>query len=346
MPSILAPARSNGGRKHRSTVALVSTPLQLIALREYLASRSRPFSDCEVLAVPRRARVQQFRRVADHLGVDFSSLMLRSNWGLRGKFAPTVLEILRGLLLSRQMAGCRTLILGGYPGYAEHQILARIANECGAELVIVDDGTASVLLHERLKRTEPIVAYSGLSAFAANIAGIDGHLRGRVQLFSIFPLASMPGCEVSKNDLTVLRREMVTSAGKYQRLFIAEELGRRLSKQEERRYFDAVKRVTGEGGWHYLRHPAEPLQDAKRRASYLGMRFVEASLPFECWLAWEVGIPERVATVTSTGGFTACMLCPQGTVQFIRVDADVATLPEPDAELVYNMAERFGATLA
>lgn len=329
---------------HRPIVALVSTPLQLIALREYLAIQSLSFSDCAVLAVPRRARLEQMQHVAEHLGVSFGQVMVRRKWGLRGAFGPAVLEILRGTILARWMEHCTTLVLGGFLGYAEHHILARNACVRGASIVVVDDGTASIDLHRKISRGEPLLEYSGVARLAVKHCGISGHIDGRIQLFSIFPLVATERCDVTRNDLRQLRSEALSLRARYQNLFIAETLRGGLSAAEERRYFDVVKRAVGVGPWSYLRHPGETPHDALRRAKYLGMQLIEASLPLECWIAWEVGAPSRIATVTSTAGFTARILCPHVNVQFIRI-GNLGPESVEITEAVYRMAKEFGAAI-
>lgn len=284
------------------TLALVESPAQFLHLLEWVhSSRAAERTRVVVLAPVEATSVAQLRVLAgfaeqEHLQVDWFDARL----SLAGR-----LGALRSL--AGEVRRARRLVVGDpFSGMIQALLLAGRP----AEVILVDDGTATLEFASQLASGQPLRRWDAPpSALEAARAPLARNARrvfasGRLRLFTVMPVAGLPASQVVRHGYDWTRRRFGpprTFAG-------VDVVGSSLVESGVVRlgpYLDALADLAGSTGrpGRYFAHRKE--EDAKlaRLTAATGLEVVRPDVPLEIELR-RGPVASVLASFPSSVGYT------------------------------------------
>jgi hypothetical protein len=283
----------------RDTLALVESPAQFLHVLEWChAEQSAERTRMAVLAPSDAATVDQLRSMADFAEEEGIEV---------GWHAPraSALEGVRTIgRLRSPMADARRLVIGD-PFSGMVQSLLPFAHP--GEVVVVDDGTATLEFATQLAHGEPLRRWhAGLGVARTPLAGYARSFleRSRLRLFTVMTVTSLPGSRVEHHGYDWTRRRF----GPPRLLRGTDVIGSSLVETgvvEPEAYLDAVTKLAerpGAAGRYFAhrREHADKLQEISRRT---GLRIVRPRVPLEVELR-RGPVAELLASFPSSVGYT------------------------------------------
>jgi hypothetical protein len=284
------------------TLALVESPAQLLHLLEWVHSfRAAERTRVVVLAPVEATSVAQLRVLAgfaeqEHLDVDWFDAR-RSLAGRIGSLRSLAGEVRRArrLVVGDPFSGMiQTLLLAGRPG----------------EVVLVDDGTATLEFASQLATAQPLRRWDAPpSALEAVRAPLGRNARrvfasGRLRLFTVMPVAGLPASQVHRHGYDWTRRRFGpphTFAG-------VDVVGSSLVESGVVRlgpYLDALVGLAARSGrpGRYFAHRKESDAKLTKVAAATGLTIVRPDVPLEIELC-RGPVAGVLASFPSSVGFT------------------------------------------
>lgn len=289
----------------RPVLAFVTTPLQVLCLREAVRQKSLRYRDVEMVGIFRRPRRAQSHEVCARLGIELSREFLRRRWA-----SPRILHRVLDYHLYRQAVPLlreRERVFLGYFGDPDQWALALRAAAIGLVPEFLDDGSASIALRHRYE-TAGLDCGKSPTPTKFFVTGVEG--TPSIRLFSFFPLSSVGALEVDTNELQTLREEVGGREADLCRgvVFVSQPLVELGLVPREDDLLDCIRGcltlLPGLRRKIYLKHPSESRAGAQRRAIALGMELLSATLPVEALIAWDLRPPRFVLSLFSTALFS------------------------------------------
>ncbi|HEY9292065.1 MAG TPA: hypothetical protein VIP98_12360 [Microlunatus sp.] len=312
-------------KSHRTAVALVESPAQLLNVIEWAHAR-RPASigtgmSIMILPPPEpagRVQLDRMTELASQVGFGVSWHEIRGGHGAR-------LRALRSI--RAEIAGTRTVVLGD-PFSGVLQLVINFAG--GRSLVLVDDGSATIefvkIVNDggELARWHRSNSGGGVNRRLAararrRLVPAEGSGRAALQVFTSMPVQSRR-LDIQPNRLAWTRQSFPAP-----RLLPGADLvGSSLvesSVVDEDHYLQAVARLaTAHGVRRYLAHRRESVQKLAK-INDLGLTVVRPDLPLELFA--RIGpISERVISFPSTVTHTLPLALQDTAVEVLVCDID------------------------
>jgi hypothetical protein len=225
--------------------------------------------------------------------------------------------------LRRTVAGARRLVIGD-PFSGMIQTLLPFAR--ATEVVVVDDGTATLEFAAQLANGEPLHRWHAaptparlpLARFARSFFS-----RTRLSLFTVMGVTALPGSRVDHHGYDWTRRRFGPPA----LLRGMDVIGSSLVETgvvETESYLDAVAALAENGGaaGRYFAHRREEPEKLRRLAQRTGLRIVHPSVPLEIELR-RGPVAQRLASFPSSVGYTLPLV-----LAGVGSRIDVQPLPE------------------
>ncbi|MCC6497306.1 MAG: hypothetical protein IT193_13720 [Propionibacteriaceae bacterium] len=312
------------------TLALVESPAQLLHLLEWChveqaADRTR----LAVLLPNDAGTVTQLRSMADFaeeegIGIEWYSPRESATAGLRTVAA-----------LRRSVAGARRLVVGDPFSGMIHTLLPFARPH---EVVVVDDGTATLEFAAQLAHGESLQRWHSGPATGLLRGPLGRHARsffgsGRLRLFTVMSVTSVPGSRVQRHGYDWTRRRF----GPPRPLRGLDVIGSSLVETgvvELESYLDAVSRLAvdpGAGG-RYFAHRREDPEKLRRLAQRSGLHIVRPKVPLEIELR-RGPVATQLASFPSSVGYTLPLV-------LAGVGTRIAVQPLPETMIHRHVSAR------
>ena len=287
------------GRRNADTLALVESPAQLLHVLEWChAEDSADRTRLVVLAPSDRTTVDQLASMADFAeeeGIPTQWHHPRSSIGSRWR---TLAQ------LRTEVADARRLVIGDPFSGMVQALLPRAGSR---EVVVVDDGTATLEFAAQLTAGQPLRRWhAGLGLVRAPLARHARLFfgRGRLRLFTVMSVTSLPGSQVQRHGYDWTRRRF----GPPRVVRGTDVIGSSLVETgvvEPEAYLDAVSALALEpgAGGRYFAHRREDPDKLRRLAQRSGLRIVRPKVPLEIELR-RGPVASRLASFPSSVGYT------------------------------------------
>lgn len=300
------------------TLALVESPAQFLHVLEWChAERAADRTRLVVLAPADPTTIDQLSSMADYAEEEG----IRTDW-----HHPRVSPSSRWRTfadLRAQVAQARRLVIGDpFSG----MIQALLPGGGGRDVVVVDDGTATLEFAVQLNSGEPLRRWdAGLGLFRAPLArhARSFYRQSRLRLFTVMSVTSLPASQVQRHGYDWTRRRF----GPPRTLRGLDVIGSSLVETgvvEPEAYLDAVSRLAlepGSGG-RYFAHRREDPEKLRRLAQRSGLRIVRPKVPLEIELR-RGPVASRLASFPSSVGYTLPLV-----LAGVRTRIAVQPLPE------------------
>jgi hypothetical protein len=283
------------------TLALIESPAQLLHLLEWChAEQAADRTRLAVLLPNDPGTVTQLRSMADFAeeeGIEVEWYEPRATplAGLR------TVAALRG-----RVAGARRLVIGD-PFSGLIQAMLPFARP--QEVVVVDDGTATMEFSTRLAHRESLHRWNAPPAVGLLRGPLARHAQsffgdGRLRLFTVMPVTGLPGSRIRHHRYDWTRRRF----GPPRPLRGLDVIGSSLVENglvETESYLDAVTRLAADpgAGGRYFAHRREDGEKLRRLAQRSGLRVVRPKVPLEIELR-RGPVASRLASFPSSVGYT------------------------------------------
>ncbi len=310
------------------TLALVESPAQFLHVLEWChvegsADRTR----LTVLAPTDRTTLDQWRSMADFAEEEGIAL----DWHEPRGSAATRLRTLAAL--RPVVARARRLVIGD-PFSGMIQLLLPFARP--GEVVVVDDGTATLEFAAQLVGGEPLRRWhAGLAAARAPLARHARSFlsRAHLRLFTVMDVTALPGSRVEHHGYDWTRRRF----GPPRLLRGVDVIGSSLVETgvvEREAYVDAVARLAGQPGaaGRYFAHRRENPDKLGEVARRTGLRIVRPKVPLEIELR-RGPVAAQLASFPSSVGYTLPLVLG-------GVGSRIAVQPLPDSMIRAQVGER------
>lgn len=300
------------------TLALVESPAQFLHALEWChAEQAAERTHLAVLAPTDPVTVGQLRAMTDYAdeeGIAWS-------WHTPRASALAGLRELAGL---RSVVGAAHRLVIGDPFSGMIQTLLPFSR--AAEVVVVDDGTATLEFAAQLAHGEPLRRWhAGLGAARAPLARFArSFLSGaRLRLFTVMTVTAVPGSRVERHGYDWTRRRF----GPPRLLQGVDVIGSSLVETgvvEPEAYLDAVARLAERPGaaGRYFAHRRERPDKLHELAQRTGLRIVRPRVPLEIELR-RGPVATQLASFPSSVGFTLPLV-----LAGVGSRIDVQPLPE------------------
>ncbi|MFT4110492.1 hypothetical protein [Propionicimonas sp.] len=311
-----------------NTLALVESPAQFLHVLEWChAEQAATRTRLAVLAPPDPTTVAQLEAMSDFAAEEDIELSWHSPRRSARAALRTVAE------LRAEVAGASRLVVGDpFSGMIQSLLPFSRADE----VVVVDDGTATLEFATQLVHGEPLRRWhGGLGVVRAPLARYARTYfsRPRLRLFTVMSVTSVPGSRVQQHGYDWTRRRF----GPPRVLRGTDVIGSSLVETgvvEVEGYLDAVARLaerTGAAGRYFAhrREQPEKLRELSRRT---GLRIVRPRVPLEIELR-RGPVAEQLASFPSSVGFTLPLV-------LAGVGARVSVQPLPDSLIRAQVGER------
>jgi hypothetical protein len=231
------------------------------------------------------------------------------------------------------LAAARRLVLGDPFSRLVQALLPLCRAAC--EIVVVDDGTATMEFVQLLERGEPLVRWhrsGGSPGFGAVFADNARRMltpgrRRSVEVFSSMPVAAPDGLKITANRLAWTRSRFgppIVGAG-------TDIVGTSLVETgvvDPDRYLDAVQTLTRtHQATRYFAHRRESVEKLHRITAETGLEIVRPDLPLEL-VARRGPIGHRIVSFPSTVVHTLPLALQGMDVEIIVCDVDPAWLTQ------------------
>jgi hypothetical protein len=316
------------------TLALVESPAQFLHVLEWChVENAAEHTRIVVLAPTDAVTVAQLAAMADYAEEEGIGL----DW-----YAPR--ESPRAALRSlpdvrRAVAAARRLVLGDpFSGVIQALLLFARAGE----VVVVDDGTATLEFAAQLVHGEPLrrwhVRQSPLRAPLAASARRTLS-RSRLRLFTVMGVTALPGSRVDHHHYDWTRRRF----GQPHVLRGTDVVGSSLVETgivQAEAYLDAVAELAGRAGaaGRYFAHRREHPDKLRRLAQRTGLRVVRPRVPLEIELR-RGPVAQELASFPSSVGYTLPLV-------LAGTGCRIAVQPLPEAMLNPGVSVRARGFLA
>ncbi|MGC3994160.1 MAG: hypothetical protein QM779_08660 [Propionicimonas sp.] len=310
------------------TLALVESPAQFLHVLEWChAEQAAARTRLAVLAPSDPTTVAQLEAMSDFAAEEGIAL----SWHTPRRSATAAVRTVAEL--RADVAAAARLVVGDpFSGMIQSLLPFSHADE----VVVVDDGTATLEFATQLVHGEPLRRWhAGLTAVRSPLAR---HARAffsgpRLRLFTVMSVTSVPGSRVQHHTYDWTRRRF----GPPRLLRGVDVLGSSLVETgvvEVEGYLDAVARIaerTGAAGRYFAhrREQPEKLRELSRRT---GLRIVRPRVPLEIELR-RGPVAAELASFPSSVGFTLPLV-------LAGVGTRVSVQPLPDSMLSARVGER------
>jgi len=316
------------------TLALVESPAQFLHVLEWChVERCAERTHLAVLAPTDQTTVEQLRSMADFAEEEGIPL----SWHTPRESAVSRVRTLAEL--RPVVAGARRLVIGD-PFSGTVQALLPFARP--GEVVVVDDGTATLEFAAQLAGGEPLRRWhGGHSALRAPLARHARSFLSRAQLrlFTVMTVTALPGSRVDHHGYDWTRRRF----GPPRLLRGVDVIGSSLVETgvvDREAYLDAVAGLAEHPGAagryfaHRREHP-DKLRDLSRRT---GLRIVRPRVPLEIELR-RGPVATQLASFPSSVGYTLPLV-------LAGVGSRIAVQPLPDSMIRAQVGVRARGFLA
>lgn len=283
----------------RDTLALVESPAQFLHVLEWChTERAADRTGMAVLSPSDPGTVEQLRSMADFAEEEGIEVV----W-----YAPRASALARVRTigaLRRPVASARRLVIGD-PFSGLVQSLLPFAHP--GEVVVVDDGTATLEFATQLAHGEPLRRWhAGLGAARAPLARYARSYldRSRLRLFTVMTVTSLPGSRVEHHRYDWTRRRF----GPPRLLRGTDVIGSSLVETgvvKPEAYLAAVARLAERPGaaGRYFAHRREQADKLREISQSTGLRIVRPRVPLEVELR-RGPVAEQLASFPSSVGYT------------------------------------------
>lgn len=316
------------------TLALVESPAQFLHLLEWCHAERAAHRTCLVVLAPGdRTTVGQLQSMADFaeeegIEVGWHSPRASAVSGLR------MLAELRPVV-----ARARRLVIGD-PFSGMIQALLPFAHP--GEVVVVDDGTATLEFAAQLAGGEPLRRWhAGRAAVRAPLARHTRWFlsRAHLQLFTVMSVTALPGSRVQHHGYDWTRRRF----GPPRLLSGVDVVGSSLVETgvvDTDAYLDAVGRLAVQSGaaGRYFAHRREHPDKLRDLARHTGLRVVRPKVPLEIELR-RGPVAAQLASFPSSVGYTLPLV-------LAGVGTRIAVQPLPESMIRDHVGARARSFLA
>nr|WP_300142534.1 hypothetical protein [Propionicimonas sp.] len=316
------------------TLALVESPAQFLHVLEWChAENTAERTRIIVLAPTDAVTVAQLAAMADYaeeeaIGLDWHTPRASTRAALR-----TLTQV------RRTVAAARRLVLGD-PFSGMIQALLPFAR--AGEVVVVDDGTATLEFAAQLVHGEPLRRWHArqsllrmpLAHYARRHLG-----RTRLRLFTVMGVTALPGSRVDQHTYDWTRRRF----GPPEVLRGTDVVGSSLVETgvvQAEAYLDAVAALAVRAGaaGRYFAHRREHPDKLRRLARRTGLRIVRPRVPLEIELR-RGPVARELASFPSSVGYTLPLV-------LAGTGCRIAVQPLPEAMFSAGVSERARGFLA
>lgn len=310
------------------TLALVESPAQFLHVLEWChVEGSAERTHLAVLAPTDRTTISQLRSMADFAEEEGITL----SWQAPRVSALSRLRTLAGL--RPVVAGARRLVIGD-PFSGMIQALLPFARP--GEVVVVDDGTATLEFAAQLVGGEPLRRWhAGLAAARAPLARHARSFlsRAHVRLFTVMEVTALPGSRVEHHGYDWTRRRF----GPPRLLRGVDVVGSSLVETgvvDREAYLDAVTRLAERPGaaGRYFAHRREHPDKLHELGQRTGLQIVRPKVPLEIELR-RGPVAAQLASFPSSVGYTLPLVLG-------GVGSRIAVQPLPDSMIREQVGER------
>jgi hypothetical protein len=281
------------------TLALVESPAQFLHVLEWChAEQAASRTQVAVLAPSDPTSVAQLQTMAEYAEEEGIALTWHAPRATALAGVRTVAD-LRGTV-----ADARRLVIGD-PFSGLIQALLPFAR--ADEVVVVDDGTATLEFAAQLAAGRPLRRWHG--GFSPVRAPLAAHARSflshsRLSLFTVMTVSALPGSRVRRHDYDWTRRRF----GPPRVIPGTDVIGSSLVETgvvETEAYLDAVAALAGRAGaaGRYFAHRREDADKLRRVAQRSGLRIVRPRVPLEIELR-RGPVARQLASFPSSVGYT------------------------------------------
>jgi hypothetical protein len=300
-------------------LALITSPLQLINLRQLCADRGLHKKDV-TLVVKFSKKTTSAQALQQEIILDYDDWGEKITFENKNKFF-----YLKHLLKKLRPTEWKTIISGELTSWWQNIVVANLYFE---ERVLVDDGTMTLFDYQTY--LENGVAYQKrkpVKTLFLSIFNIRTKLRNSwpITIFSLFPLTSNKYVKCEKNSLSVLKdtstkpdKGLVNSCKK--RLFLGQPF---VDNQEisEKEYFNIVLHYASksEDECWYLPHRSESIDTIDNLKKIKNLTIVKYTLPVEKIVGQEACYYSQIAGINSTALFTLHVLYPEIPIYYYSI---------------------------
>ncbi len=321
-------------RMRTDTLALVESPAQFLHVLEWCHSEGTAArTHLAVLTPADRVTVEQLRSMGDFAEEEGIAL----SW-----HAPRASAVARVRTLAQLrpvVAGARRLVIGD-PFSGMVQALLPFARP--GEVVVVDDGTATLEFAAQLAGGEPLRRWhAGLGAARVPLAHHARRFlsRAHLQLFTVMSVTALPGSRVEHHGYDWTRRRF----GPPRLLRGVDVVGSSLVETgvvDSDAYLDAVARLAGQQGaaGRYFAHRREHPDKLRDLSLRTGLRIVRPKVPLEIELR-RGPVATQLASFPSSVGYTLPLVLG-------GVGSRIAVQPLPESMIRAHVGLRARALLA
>lgn len=324
------------------TLALIEGPAQLLHLLEWChGDDAAERTQVAVLAPPERASVGQLRSMA--------ALAAEEGLAVQWFFPRNSLQLRWSTLrqLRAAVAGARRLVIGDpFSGLVQALLLGSRPRE----VVIVDDGTATMEFASQLLAGEPLQRWD-VRATPSALARmpVAAHARSvlaasRLQLFTVMPVPGLPASQVRQHHYDWTRRRF----GLPRVLRGVDVIGSSLVESGvvgEDAYVAAVAALADRiGGGRYFAHRREDAGKLTRIAKQSGLAIARPRVPLEIELR-RGSVASVLATFPSSVGYTLPRVLAGLPVRLELQPVPAAMLVEDASARAKAFLERMSADL-
>ncbi len=316
------------------TLALVESPAQFLHVLEWChAENAAENTRIAVLAPTDAVTVAQLRAMADYADEEGIGL----DWHTPRESPRAALRTLPDV--RRVVTRARRLVLGD-PFSGMIQSLLPFAR--AGEVVVVDDGTATLEFAAQLVHGEPLrrwhlrqsLVRAPLAHYARRYLG-----RSRLRLFTVMGVTALPGSRVDRHTYDWTRRRF----GPPLVLRGTDVVGSSLVETgvvQVEAYLDAVAALAVHAGaaGRYFAHRREHPDKLRRLAQRTGLRIVRPRVPLEIELR-RGPVAQELASFPSSVGYTLPLV-------LAGTGCRIAVQPLPEAMLNPGVSERARGFLA
>jgi len=279
------------------SIAIITTPLQLLNLSEYLFHF--PIDNLEIIALLKRDNsLKQIEQISAHLDLKIKTIA----------FFDKGLHFLKLRSISKTNKTVDRLILGQFFSdpliYFSNKVNYR-------ELIILDDGLANVHVKDAVENRTSVIKQNNLKKLIKAILGINTNFPHEVTLFTLFDITSSKRVKVIKNSLAQTKLNIGLKSLSDEVLIIGQpfiETG----EVEKQSYLKLLQDIANENSSCekiiYLSHRRERDNTLDEVRKIPKLEVVQSAYNFELYLSLRSLLPQKIVGFSSTALITSKLL--------------------------------------
>ena len=199
-----------------------------------------------------------------------------------------------------------------------------IANLGAEKIYLIDDGTATIFIHEKLNQNRKVKTSKKLKLLRYNLFGLKSRIRNRINFFTCFNLKQIANEEITINKYEYIQSHYLKTLQKDKKTYL---LGQNLTEanyMDDSTYVSYVKNIIQryEGEIIYMPHRSEIISEELKALCNNKFKLQENNGPIELMFLQKGDYPFRIISFFSSALFTLSRIFPDTSIEAIKIKSD------------------------